>query len=141
MQISVTVRLADRSRSCARSIRRRVRYRIGVSPYVAAKQRVKWNLETPATRARASRSRDSEDRRSTWSRARRKCGSRATGTGRATMRVMGLSPDPRGLGELLVERVDGRDGEAEPHVLAHQCGDAGGIAVDDHLHHLAVFGE
>ena len=32
MQISVTVRLAERSRSWARSIRRRVRYRIGVSP-------------------------------------------------------------------------------------------------------------
>jgi hypothetical protein len=31
-QISVTVRLAWRRRSCARSIRRRLRYLIGVSP-------------------------------------------------------------------------------------------------------------
>ena len=32
MHTSVTVRLAARNRSCARSMRRRVRYRIGVSP-------------------------------------------------------------------------------------------------------------
>ena len=37
MHTSVTVRFAARNRSCARSMRRRVRYRIGVSPYVASK--------------------------------------------------------------------------------------------------------
>lgn len=51
MQVSVIVRLAPRIRSCARSIRRRVRYRIGVSPYAAWKHRVKWYFEMPPTAA------------------------------------------------------------------------------------------
>ena len=32
-------------------MRRRVRYRIGVSPYVASKLRAKWYLDTRAARA------------------------------------------------------------------------------------------
>jgi hypothetical protein len=55
MQISVTVRLAERSRSWARSIRRRVRYRIGVSPYAASNDLAKWYFETPATAASRAR--------------------------------------------------------------------------------------
>ena len=45
MHTSVTVRFAERSRSCARSMRRRVRYRIGVSPYAARNARTRWNLD------------------------------------------------------------------------------------------------
>lgn len=59
MQISVTVRFAARNRSHARSIRRRVRYRIGVSPYAVANDRMKWYFDTPATVASSARSRGS----------------------------------------------------------------------------------
>ena len=55
-QISVTVRLAARSRSLARSTRRRLRYAPGVSPNAAANPRAKWYRENPAARAIASRS-------------------------------------------------------------------------------------
>jgi hypothetical protein len=55
-QTSVTVRLVARSRSVARSIRRRVTYCIGVSPYSAAKQRRKWYFDTPAAAASPARS-------------------------------------------------------------------------------------
>lgn len=55
MHTSVTVRLVARSRSWARSMRRSARYSAGVFPYVAAKQRRKWNLETPADVASESK--------------------------------------------------------------------------------------
>jgi hypothetical protein len=54
MQISVTVRFADRSKSLARSILRIVRYRPGVSPYAARNDRTKWYREHPAAFARSS---------------------------------------------------------------------------------------
>jgi hypothetical protein len=43
---------------------------------------------------------------------------------------------------LFVQGVDGRDGETEPDVLAHQvCAPGGDAFVDDHFHHFAVLGE
>jgi hypothetical protein len=53
-QISVTVRFAERSSSRARSTRRRVRYRPGVSPYAARKARMKCSREYPASPASAA---------------------------------------------------------------------------------------
>ena len=54
MQISVTVRFTERSNSHARSTRRRVRYRPGVSPYAAQKVLMNWPSEYPASAARSA---------------------------------------------------------------------------------------
>src|SRR5258707_1610577 len=70
-QISVMVRLAARSRSLARSIRRRVRYVRGVSPYALVNARAKWNLDRCAACAIESRVRGWAKSRSVRSRARR----------------------------------------------------------------------
>src|SRR6202165_6315711 len=56
-QISVMVRLAARSRSLARSIRRRVRYVLGVSPKALVNARAKWHLDRCAACAIESRAR------------------------------------------------------------------------------------
>src|SRR2546426_9209002 len=70
-QISVMVRFAARSKSLARSIRRRVRYVLGVSPYALVNARAKWNLERCAACAIESRVRGCAKSRSVRSRARR----------------------------------------------------------------------
>src|SRR5256714_15676177 len=67
-QISVMVRLAARSKSLARSIRRRVRYVLGVSPYAWVNARAKWNLERFAACAIDSRGRGWAKSRSVRSR-------------------------------------------------------------------------
>jgi len=54
MQISVTVRLTERSSSHARSTRRRVRYLPGVSPYAPQKALMNWPSEYPASAARSA---------------------------------------------------------------------------------------
>src|SRR5258706_2715579 len=70
-QISVMVRLAARSRSLARSIRRRVRYVLGVSPYAFVNARAKWNLDRWAACAIESRGMGWAKSRSARSRGRR----------------------------------------------------------------------
>jgi hypothetical protein len=54
-QTSVTLTFVARSRACARSTRRCVKYAAGVTPYDAPKSRWKWYLLSPAARAIISR--------------------------------------------------------------------------------------
>src|SRR3982075_3248232 len=70
-QISLMVRLAARSRSLARSIRRRVRYVLGVSPEPLGNPRARGNWDRGAACAIESRVRGGAKSRSVRPRPRR----------------------------------------------------------------------
>src|SRR5438309_5298887 len=114
-QISVMVRLAARSRSLARSIRRRVRYVLGVSPYALVNARAKWNLERCAACAIESRVRGWAKSRSVRSRARRSA-IKTSGWLKARRSPTLSNGELRSVGDRVVADLEHRVEDLEPLV-------------------------